>query len=157
MDGTSSVSLTYCDIQGGWADVGNFDADPLFIRGALHNYYLSQLDAGQPVQSPCVDTGSDTAANLGLDTLTTRNDSELDTDIVDLGYHTPLYDGLYITWISRTEDDVTIHWSANAGISYTVQHSTDMENWTDVPVGVTNTWTDVGVSETTKFYRVFEQ
>ena len=37
--------------------------------------------------SPCVDAGSDTAANLGLDTLTTRTDATPDAGIVDMGYH----------------------------------------------------------------------
>jgi predicted outer membrane repeat protein len=156
-DATSSGSLTYCDIQGGWPDVGNFDADPLFVRGPLHDYYLSQIASGQSQDSPCIDAGSDTAENLGLDALTTRNDSQPDADTVDMGYHAPLYDGLYITWITRSDDHVTIHWSAGSGVSYTVQHSTNMVDWTDVPVGETDTWTNTDVTETTKFYRVFEQ
>jgi hypothetical protein len=42
------------------------------------------------VDSPCLDTGSDTAANLGLDLLTTRSDEQVDTGLVDRGYHYPL-------------------------------------------------------------------
>ncbi|MBN1787088.1 MAG: right-handed parallel beta-helix repeat-containing protein [Sedimentisphaerales bacterium] len=50
-------------------------------------YYLSHPQAGQDYNSPCFDIGSDTAANLGLDTYTTRTDSLNDSGKVDLGYH----------------------------------------------------------------------
>ena len=63
---------------------------------------------------------------------------------------------LYITSIEMAENDVTLYWNARPGISYTVQHSTDIENWTDVPVGETDHWTDYSVPEPTKFYRVHE-
>ena len=36
-----------------------------------------------------MDTGSDTAANLGLDELITRTDQVFDTGVVDMGYHYP--------------------------------------------------------------------
>ena len=45
------------------------------------------IAAGQGSDSPAIDAGSDTAANLGLDTRTTRTDSVTDTGTVDLGYH----------------------------------------------------------------------
>jgi hypothetical protein len=82
--------VTYSNVQGGWAGEGNIDADPLFVGGFLGDYYLSQTAAGQPVDSPCVDAGSDTAENLGLDTRTTRTDQVGDTGIVDMGYHYPI-------------------------------------------------------------------
>jgi parallel beta-helix repeat protein len=71
------------------------DDDPLFVAG----YYLSQVAAGQPVDSPCVDSGSadSNAPYIMLDTYTTRTDSFPDTYdpnhpdpnsvIVDMGYH----------------------------------------------------------------------
>ena len=62
-----------------------------------------------------------------------------------------------ITSIEMTDDDVTIRWNTLPGVSYTVQWSTDMENWNNVPVGETDTWTDTDVTETAKLYRVFEQ
>ncbi len=42
-----SPTVTYCDVQGGWAGEGNIDADPLF---AAENFYLSD-------SSPCIDAG----------------------------------------------------------------------------------------------------
>jgi hypothetical protein len=30
--GTSAPSLRYCDVPGSWPEVGDFDADPLFVR-----------------------------------------------------------------------------------------------------------------------------
>jgi len=61
----------------------NIDEDPLFIKG----YYLSQVAAGQLVDSPAVNTGSDLASVLGMDTYTTRTDTVPDSGIVDMGYH----------------------------------------------------------------------
>ncbi len=164
----STLTVRYCDVQGGageayveWGctldlDSTNIDAYPLFVSGPDGDYYLGQIAAGQGADSPCVDAGSDAAANLAMNTYTTRTDGVFDKGIVDMGYH---YSSslLQIYRIDRLDTDVTICWNAPTGVSYTVQHSTDMETWTDVPVGVTDTWTDVGVLETTKFYRVFEQ
>ncbi len=82
--------VTYSDVEGGFSGEGNIDADPLFVTGPLGGYYLSQTAAGQPVDSPCVDAGSDTAENLGLDTRTTRSDQVGDAGIVDMGYHYPI-------------------------------------------------------------------
>ena len=62
---------------------GNLSSDPLFVNG----YYLSHIAAGQGSDSPAIDAGSDTAANLGLDTRTTRTDFVTDSSTVDLGYH----------------------------------------------------------------------
>ena len=45
----------------------------------------------QGSDSPCVDTGSDTSANLGMDIFTTRTDKVWDEGIVDMGYHYCLY------------------------------------------------------------------
>ncbi len=79
--------LSYTDIEGGYSGTGNINADPCFVIGPLGDYYLSQIAAGQTSDSPCVDAGSDTAGNLGMDTLTTRTDHVIDTGIVDMGYH----------------------------------------------------------------------
>jgi hypothetical protein len=82
--------VTYSNIEGGWPGEGNIDADPLFAAGPGGCFYLSQTAAGQPFDSPCVDTGSDTAANLGLDAMTTRRDEVTDSGTVDMGYHYPV-------------------------------------------------------------------
>ncbi|MHC4440700.1 MAG: right-handed parallel beta-helix repeat-containing protein, partial [Planctomycetota bacterium] len=93
----AELTVSYSDIQGGraadaihvepgrtlnWLE-GNIDADPLFVQ----RYFLSQIEAGQDEDSPCVDTGSDTAVNLGMDNYTTRTDFVADAGIVDMGYH----------------------------------------------------------------------
>ncbi len=74
--------------------VANTYANPLFATGPLGSYYLSQIAAGQGSNSPAVNTGSDTAVNLGLDTFTTRTDNGLDSGQVDRGYHYPDSTGL---------------------------------------------------------------
>ena len=160
--------MRYSDVQGGASeayvesgcildlDGTNIDANPLFVSGSLGDYYLSQIASGQAADSLCVDTGSNTSANLGLDELTTRTDGMPDEGTVDMGYHAERY-VLQMSSMLLAGNDVTLQWNAVPGVSYTVQHSTNMADWTDVPVGETNTWTDVAVSETTKYYRVFVQ
>ncbi len=80
----SAANISYCDIPGGWAGTGNIGADPLFVTGPDGNYYLSQIAAGQTVQSPCVDAGDPQSALLAG---TTRTDRVRDSMIVDMGYH----------------------------------------------------------------------
>ncbi|MHC5060292.1 MAG: InlB B-repeat-containing protein [Planctomycetota bacterium] len=64
-------------------DDNNIEENPMFVNG----YYLSQTIAGQSVDSPCVDAGSSSAIDVGLDTYTTRTDAAPDMGIVDMGYH----------------------------------------------------------------------
>ena len=84
-----ATQITYSCIQGldTLAGNGNIGADPLFVPGPGGCFYLSQTAAGQARQSPSVDTGSDTALAVGLDLMTTRSDEEMDTGVIDLGYH----------------------------------------------------------------------
>ena len=51
---------------------------------------MSQTAAGQLGDSPCVDAGSASAADLGLDPFTTRTDQVTDAGTVDVGYHYPV-------------------------------------------------------------------
>ncbi len=89
----SVLMVRYSDVQGGWEGEGNIDTEPLFVEGPLGEFYLSQIAAGQKEDSPCVDAGSDTAKNLGLDEYTTRTDEVGDEGVVDMGYHHPIREG----------------------------------------------------------------
>ncbi len=66
-----------------WDD-STLTGDPIFAEGPQGDYYLSQQDAGQSVQSPCVDAGDPTS---DIPDGTTRTDQMPDAGIVDLGYH----------------------------------------------------------------------
>ncbi|UCD85099.1 MAG: S8 family serine peptidase, partial [Deltaproteobacteria bacterium] len=102
----STLSISYSDVQGGWASiyvdpghtlnwgVGIINDFPLFVSGPNGDYYLSQTNAGQLFDSPCIDAGSDTAANLNLDDKTTATNGDLDIGWVDMGFH---YNPLDIT------------------------------------------------------------
>ena len=97
----STVNVSYSDVKGGQSYVfidkdctlnwgtGNIHINPLFVTGPLGGYYLSQIAAGQPLDSNCVDTGSDSAENLGMNSYTTRTDEKPDRKTVDMGYHHP--------------------------------------------------------------------
>jgi parallel beta-helix repeat protein/predicted outer membrane repeat protein len=91
--GESQLNITYSDVEGNFEGQGNKNANPLFTSGPLGGYYLSQSAAGQSSTSVCVDSGSDTATNLLLDTLTTRTDKVTDSDQLDMGYHYPISGG----------------------------------------------------------------
>ncbi len=86
---TAASDINYTDVQGGWGSgAGNINSDPLFVTGPDGDYYLSEdAVAGQSSDSPCINAANDTAANLGLDTKTTRTDGVVDTGTADLGYH----------------------------------------------------------------------
>ncbi len=47
--------ITYSDIEGGYAGVGNVDADPLFVDAAGGDYGLT-------LDSPCIDAATSEAA-----------------------------------------------------------------------------------------------
>jgi parallel beta-helix repeat protein len=87
--GIGSISKdSYCTIH--W-EVGNIDADPIFTSGLGGNYYLSQTLAGQLSNSPCLNAGSNTAKNCLMHLSSTRTDGVADRNMVDIGYHYPLY------------------------------------------------------------------
>ncbi len=95
-DHAGILTVSYSDVRFGWPGDGNIDADPLFIAGPDGSFYLSQIAAGQSVDSPCLDTGSDPAENICfpfpenqycLSNMTTRTDNLEDAGIVDMGFH----------------------------------------------------------------------
>jgi hypothetical protein len=56
-DGTSSCTVSFCNIMGGWPGTGNIDIDPLFVASVDHDYHLTS-------NSPCRDSGDSSAAAL---------------------------------------------------------------------------------------------
>ncbi len=98
MDGVPDVVISYSDIDESTQSIsdafavinsgdgyyaganGNLSIDPQFVTGTFGSYYLAS-------DSQCVDAGSDTAENLGLDERTTSATDDPDSGTVDLGYH----------------------------------------------------------------------
>jgi len=62
---------------------GNISADPLFTG----DFFLSQIEAGQSIDSPCVNSGNNFAEFYGLEFFWTRSDSISDSSFVDMGFH----------------------------------------------------------------------
>ncbi|HVP12004.1 MAG TPA: right-handed parallel beta-helix repeat-containing protein [Phycisphaerae bacterium] len=91
---SSTLTMTYCDVQGGWSGVGNINADPLFAdpdgldndpsTGQDNDYHLS-------LGSPCIDAGDNAA--VPLDTLDLDGDGDTTEPLpFDLGGHVRLVD-----------------------------------------------------------------
>ena len=123
--GKSTTIVSYTCIEGDHPGTGNIGADPRFVSGPLGDYYLSQRSAGQTRNSPCVDAGSDTASNLGLDQLTTRTDEVGDQGIVDMGYHYPKSPPRDLTIDRNTEDFETgdfsrFNWTFSGDADWTI-------------------------------------
>ncbi len=97
----STLSISYSSVTGGRAGAyldegcilnwwgGMIDVDPLFVSGAIGEYYLRQQAAGQSVTSPCVDAGNPAGPMING---TTRTDSAPDTGVVDMGFHYEIWE-----------------------------------------------------------------
>jgi len=82
---TSPGCINHVDSEGGTAPgEGNIEANPLFVSGPLWDWYLSQTVAGQPEESPCVDTGNPESV---IPRGTTRTDGVWDVWRTDMGFH----------------------------------------------------------------------
>ncbi len=53
--GAGSFLITYSDVEGGWAGIGNIDADPLFVDASSGDYHLQ-------ISSLCSDHGTSAGA-----------------------------------------------------------------------------------------------
>jgi hypothetical protein len=102
-------------------DATNINADPLFVSSEGFDYFLSQTAAGQPSNSPCVDAGSDTAVNLGLDQRTTRTDLAPDSGIVDMGYHASRPFWITDVYWDQGNTSVVVEFNSLSGIDYVVE------------------------------------
>jgi len=96
IEGTAHV--TYSDVEGwnGDENDGIISEDPLFTRGPWGDYYLSNINAGQKAQSPCVDAADDLATTLEMHTSTTQTDGIFDSGLADIGYHQPPHIQFYL-------------------------------------------------------------
>ena len=74
-------------VEGAVAMTGLLEEDPAFVTGPLHAHYLSQVAAGDPVDSPALDAGGMAAVDLELAALTTASSGAGDGGLVDLGFH----------------------------------------------------------------------
>ncbi|MBU0618167.1 MAG: hypothetical protein KKI02_10655, partial [Planctomycetes bacterium] len=80
-----SVTVSYCDVQGGYAGLGNIDRDPLFVDSAAGDYHLSR-------RSPCVNDGDPGSAPAGETDI--DGEPRVQGGFVDIGAdETPCWDG----------------------------------------------------------------
>ena len=166
---STTPTLTYCDVENGtgeaWFGTGCLDKDPLFVSGPLHDYYLSQVASGQGSDSACVDAGSDTAANLEFDELTTRTDGVYDSGQVDMGYHCRCEIWITDVYWDQAAGAAKVTFTTTPGEQYTVEKA-DADAYSDaltwIPlVNFTAAASEATVSDTGfplpnafRFYRV---
>ena len=132
---TTNLTVTYSDVEGGWTGTGNIGKDPLFVPISDAPYYLAHTGA-QAANSPCVDAGSGSVSDYGLEGTTTCTDGREDgedgnddgdpyTGPIDMGYHYPAkgYSGsgdTYIDLVSFTArpagSSVVLDWETGAEI-----------------------------------------
>ena len=79
---SSSPSVTYSDIQGGYAGTGNINADPMFVDQSNGDLHLQQ-------GSPCVDAGDNSAPALPTTDIDGDNRKIDDPKVADTGNGTP--------------------------------------------------------------------
>ncbi len=65
--GTSTLDVTYSDIEGGWQGEGNIDIGPLFRDPANGNFKLMAIYCGDSLTSPCIDAGDPAILDSLLD------------------------------------------------------------------------------------------
>jgi len=78
----SSPSVTYSDIQGGYAGTGNINADPMFVESADGNFHLQQ-------GSPCIDAGDNSAPALPVTDIDGDDRRIDDPTVANTGNGTP--------------------------------------------------------------------
>ncbi|MBN1296708.1 right-handed parallel beta-helix repeat-containing protein [bacterium] len=95
MQGSEPLIL-YSDVQNPIPGEGNMVADPLFVPVSDDAYRLAHAATGQSADSPCVNAGSEPAAQstfvffgqqVSMTHYSTRQDSVPDTAVVDMGFH----------------------------------------------------------------------
>lgn len=82
---TSTPTVSFCDVEGGWTGTGNIDADPLFFHAYVYDLHLT-------FGSPCRDAGANQAP--GLPVTDFEGDPRSVPGITDIGadeFHTHLY------------------------------------------------------------------
>jgi len=67
----------------------NISENPYFVSNLEHGYLLAQLEAGQVMQSACVDAGLGEPIDYNLYSYYTRTDSIFDQNTIDMGFHRP--------------------------------------------------------------------
>ena len=93
---------------------GNISEDPLFADGLLN---LSQIQAGQPENSPAVDAGHENVQGSPVYGLSTRTDSLPDEGIADMGFHHINVDQTGVEGASPEEISVSVSPSPVTGQS----------------------------------------
>ncbi|QLQ07079.1 MAG: hypothetical protein HZY76_14205 [Anaerolineae bacterium] len=86
----------YAGIEAGPSDLRG---DPRHANGPLGSFYLSNVAAGQPSNSPLIDASGITVHQAGLQETTTRTDGAADQGMADIGSHYVSVTGTGRVWL----------------------------------------------------------
>lgn len=67
LDRSSTVTVTYSDVDGGWEGEGNVDVDPIFRDPISGDYHLMATECGDQYDSPLIDAGNPAYVDSLLD------------------------------------------------------------------------------------------
>lgn len=107
VDQTTSTTVTYSIVQGGYAGSGNLTFDPLFVNAAAGNFNLLPT-------SPAIDTGDPTAPN------------DADGTRADMGAFP--FQGPLLSLLKAVKPSFT---NLLVGTNYQLQVSGDLNTWTN--------------------------
>ena len=109
--------ITYSDVEGGWSDTGNINADPLFADADL------RLSAG----SPCIDAGDNSAVLVGTDL---DGNQRIVNGIVDMGaYEAALLDPVELVLVLMQDViDLDLHQGIENGLVSKLEAAIDSLN-----------------------------
>ena len=113
---TGDVGISYSNIQGGCAGIGNIDADPLFIDPLNGDYHLSWANFPIPdsTMSPCIDAGDPTSPQDPDGTIAYMGAFYFDQTIVATDYNNPnniVSSGLFQNYPNPFKNSTTISFS----------------------------------------------
>jgi len=74
--GDPALTVSHCDVQGGFSGPGNINVDPMFVEIAVDDFHLTY-------NSPCKDAGDNSAPGLPVEDF--EGDDRLSGGVVDIG------------------------------------------------------------------------
>jgi hypothetical protein len=149
----SNPEISYCNIRGGYAGIGNIDEDPKFINPTSEIGIMDSISFNWAISpnSPCVDMGIIDTSTLNLPTEDIVGNSRIMNNRIDIG----AYENQFVDYPQNTtvcnNDSVSFEVNTISQISYSYQWFKDGANLS----GETNNYLTINpmsASDTGQYY-----